>query len=114
LDKHTAPRLESFISKEFRSARHLLVTKQLESIVVLIWTYRNEIPYCETVSKLDFQTSVTSQALVADNLHDRKAETALPPTVLTNVSFQSGTAGKQEIAIRDALLDKGLAGYEGE
>jgi hypothetical protein len=43
-------------------------------------SYLNEMPYCETLSKPLFHTSVTSQALVADNRHERKAETALPPT----------------------------------
>ena len=43
-------------------------------------TYLNDIPYCATASKPDFQTKVTSQALVACNLQERKAETALPPT----------------------------------
>lgn len=38
------------------------------------------IPYCATFSKSCFHTSVTSQALVAWSRHDRKAETALPPT----------------------------------
>ena len=42
--------------------------------------YLNEMPYCETVSKPLFHTSVTSQALVADNRQERKAETELPPT----------------------------------
>ena len=39
-----------------------------------------EIPYCDTCSKPFFHTSVTSQALVACSLHDRKADTAFPPT----------------------------------
>jgi hypothetical protein len=55
--------------------------------VVDVKTYRNEIPYCDTMSKLDFHTSVTSQAFVADSLHDRKAETALPPTTPDTISF---------------------------
>ena len=42
--------------------------------------YLKDIPYWATCWKLAFQTNVTSQALVACNLHDRKAETALPPT----------------------------------
>jgi hypothetical protein len=44
-------------------------------------TYLNEMPYCETFSKPLFQTRVTSQALVADRRQERKAETALPPTI---------------------------------
>ena len=38
------------------------------------------MPYCETASKPDFHTSVTSQAFVACRRQERKAETALPPT----------------------------------
>jgi len=55
--------------------------------------YLNEMPYCDTVSKPLFQTSVTSQALVAERRHDKKAETALPPTAHTFcVSFSSSMA----------------------
>lgn len=43
----------------------------------------NEMPYCDTASKPLFQTRVTSQALVAERRHERKAETALPPTAQT-------------------------------
>lgn len=43
-------------------------------------TYLKEMPYCETASYPDFQTSVTSQAFVAWSLQDRNAETAFPPT----------------------------------
>lgn len=46
----------------------------------------NERPYCDTFSKPFFQTRVTSQALVAESLHDMKAETAFPPTTRTLVS----------------------------
>lgn len=42
--------------------------------------YLNEMPYWATLSKPDFHTRVTSQAFVACNRHDKKAETALPPT----------------------------------
>jgi len=42
--------------------------------------YLNDMPYCETASKPDFHTSVTSQAFVACRRHERKADTALPPT----------------------------------
>ena len=49
-------------------------------------TYLKDMPYCDTCSKPVFQTRVTSQALVACNLHDRKAETGLPPTVTTFIS----------------------------
>ena len=60
-----------------------------EEVYSDIRTHLKEMPYCATASKPDFQTSVTSQALVADNRHDRKAETALPPTVATLVSMAS-------------------------
>ena len=43
--------------------------------------YLNDMPYCETDSKPDFQTRVTSQAFVACNRHDKNAETAFPPTI---------------------------------
>lgn len=51
-------------------------------------TYLKETPYCETASKPDFQTRVTSQEVVACNRHDRKAEMALPPTAQTCFSSQ--------------------------
>jgi len=43
-----------------------------------------EMPYWATVSKPAFQTNVTSQAFVACRRHERKAETALPPTEATH------------------------------
>ena len=43
-------------------------------------TYLNVTPYCETASKLAFQTRVTSQEVVACSLQERKAEIALLPT----------------------------------
>lgn len=43
--------------------------------------YLKEMPYWATLSKPDFHTRVTSQALVAWRRHERKAETAFPPTV---------------------------------
>lgn len=43
--------------------------------------YLNDMPYWATLSYPDFQTRVTSQAFVACSRHDKKAETALPPTV---------------------------------
>ena len=49
-------------------------------------TYRIEMPYCDTCSKPDFHTNVTSHAFVACNLQDKKAETALPPTAHTDIS----------------------------
>lgn len=51
-----------------------------------------EMPYCETCSKPDFHTSVTSQALLAWRRHDRKAETAFPPTEHTLISSLSSVA----------------------
>jgi hypothetical protein len=45
-------------------------------------TYLKEMPYCETASYPDFHTKVTSHALVAWSLQDRKAETAFPPTMM--------------------------------
>lgn len=50
-------------------------------------SYRNDIPYCDTESNPDFQTSVTSHAFVACSLHERKAETAFPPTIELDVSL---------------------------
>ena len=52
-------------------------------------TNLKEMPYCDTASKPLFQTSVTSHALVADSLQERKAETALPPTVHAWISLSS-------------------------
>ena len=46
----------------------------------------NDKPYCATDSKPFFHTNVTSQALVAESLHDKKAETEFPPTATTLVS----------------------------
>lgn len=48
------------------------------------------MPYCATASKPLFHTNVTSQALVADNLQERKAETALPPTVTRQSNVANG------------------------
>jgi hypothetical protein len=39
------------------------------------------MPYWATLSYPDFHTRVTSQAFVACNRHDKKADTALPPTI---------------------------------
>lgn len=62
------------------------------------------MPYCETASNPDFQTSVTSQALVACNLQDKKAETALPPTMKNRLFSLGGRC----IAINkvDGLKDR--------
>src|SRR5580704_17180879 len=47
-------------------------------------THLIEMPYWATVSKPAFHTSVTSQAFVACRRHERKAETAFPPTEATH------------------------------
>lgn len=44
------------------------------------FAYLKDIPYWATASYPDFQTSVTSQALVAWSLHERNAEIWFPPT----------------------------------
>ena len=48
-------------------------------------SYLKETPYCATLSKPDFQTRVTSHALVAESRHERKAEMAFPPTIRTSL-----------------------------
>lgn len=63
-------------------------------------TYLNEMPYCATCSYPDFQTRVTSQALVACNLHDRKAETAFPPTRIIFISSISAMARRSVLDAR--------------
>ena len=55
-------------------------------------SYFMEMPYWDTCSYPDFQTSVTSQALVAWSRHERKAETAFPPTEHTLISSLSSVA----------------------
>ena len=52
-------------------------------------THLKEIPYWYTASKPDFQTRVTSQALVAWSLQERKADTAFPPTEHILISSRS-------------------------
>lgn len=52
-------------------------------------SYFMEMPYWDTCSYPDFHTSVTSQALVAWSRHERKAETAFPPTEHTLISSLS-------------------------
>nr|POE66186.1 hypothetical protein CFP56_54448 [Quercus suber] len=47
------------------------------------------MPYCDTASKLFFQTKVTSHALVAESRQHKKAEMALPPTEHTCISSSS-------------------------
>lgn len=75
---YTMSWLEPFIAKELGSATSISSSSQILRISL---SYRKEIPYCATASYPDFQTSVTSQALVACSLQERKAETALPPTI---------------------------------
>jgi hypothetical protein len=50
--------------------------------------YLNDMPYWATLSYPDFHTRVTSQAFVACSRHDKKAETALPPTVESQQLFR--------------------------
>ena len=75
---------EAFVAELAGSARvsGALAMKEMAN------TYLKEMPYCETLSKPLFHTSVTSQALVADRRQERKAETALPPT--THALWVSG------------------------
>lgn len=47
-------------------------------------SYLNDMPYWWTFSKPFFHTNVTSHAWVAERRHERKAETALPPTVCSH------------------------------
>ena len=54
---------ESLIAKKFRPEPYV---KRLQAHNPSDdHTYLNEMPYCETVSKPDFHTNVTSQAFVA-------------------------------------------------
>lgn len=77
-------RLEPFIAKQLGSAGRI---SSCSGNFRGNCRHRNEMPYCDTASKPDFQTSVTSQALVACNLQERKAETAFPPTARNRVSL---------------------------
>ena len=52
--------------------------------------YLKDMPYWATLSYPDFHTRVTSQAFVACSRHDKKAETALPPTAESQQSFSRG------------------------
>ena len=76
-------RFESLVAELARSAPGVSCAVSHadgDELAVESGSYLNEMPYCETASKPLFQTSVTSQALVADRRQLRKAETALPPT----------------------------------
>ena len=77
--------LESLVAEKLRSASWVSICS---SSTEEICSYLNDIPYCDTASKPDFQTRVTSQALVACSLQERNAETALPPTTIQRVSFK--------------------------
>jgi len=68
-------------------------------------THLKEMPYWATWSKPDFHTRVTSQALVAWSRHDRKADTAFPPTEATFISSKSSMVMKRAIA--DACAPRG-------
>jgi hypothetical protein len=74
---HTSVRLESLVAVERRSG-NLLATAQHGLSCA---THLNEMPYWATLSYPDFHTRVTSQAFVACSRQDKKADTALPPTV---------------------------------
>lgn len=58
-----------------------------------------DMPYCATCSKPDFHTRVTSQALVACSLQERKADTGLPPTKHICISSEAAmiNAGEQRL-----------------
>jgi hypothetical protein len=72
-------------------------------------TYRNEMPYWCTCSKPFFHTSVTSQAWVADRRHDKKAETALPPTVESQTCVYPGVNSDTPDRMRNRGVDGGIA-----
>lgn len=86
--------LKSFVAKLVGSRRSVSDTIPLSFILPSLSTYLNDMPYCETFSKLLFQTNVTSQAFVADSRHERKAETEFPPTTqICCISSSSAMAG---------------------
>ena len=80
------PWLEPFIAEQLgpvgMTVSHTFNMRILKSLA-----YLNDIPYCDTDSNPDFQTRVTSQALVACSRHERNAETALPPTMQNLLAF---------------------------
>lgn len=82
--------------------------------------YLKETPYWATASKPDFQTSVTSQEVVAWSLQDRKAEMALLPTTQTRVRQRSagcifGSEGKLlENQAGDMMRDSQRTGRRGQ
>lgn len=80
-------RFKAFIPKCFRSIVNLCQEFNQKATRGIEGTYLNETPYCDTGSKLDFQTRVTSQEVVACNLQEMKAEIALLPTKHHRVSY---------------------------
>ena len=82
-------------------------------VEVRMWcevAYLNEMPYCDTESKPLFHTSVTSQALVAERRHDKKAETALPPTAHTFCVSLSSSMADDEINEEACVEGNGMKG----
>ena len=65
------------------------------------------MPYCDTFSKPFFQTSVTSQALVAWSLHDMKALVAFPPTINHCLDLQSLREWTFQGISREMAMDEG-------
>lgn len=100
----TIPRLESLVAKDAGPENQMLEGEDQEREEAHCsfsrmgegeggrGTYFMEIPYWETCSYPDFQTSVTSQALVAWRRQERKADTAFPPTEHTLISSLSSVA----------------------
>lgn len=101
LGGHTCTRFETFIAVQFRPVGE---KKKLVSLLTdphdvrKASTYFIEIPYCATCSKPDFHTSVTSQVLVAWRRQERKADTALPPTVNRALAWHDGRRARKECA----------------
>jgi hypothetical protein len=63
---------------------------------MLVWaffTYFIDMPYWATASYPDFHTKVTSHAFVACKRHDKKADTAFPPTGTHQLALFSGDEG---------------------
>ncbi len=105
---------EAFVAEKLRSRGTQRISGLIKPWLIGLLTYWKDIPYCETVSNPDFHTRVTSQALVAWSLQERKAETALPPTIQSPVRSESAVFGKLEqlgqLLIYQSALCKGSAG----
>ena len=84
-------RFESFVTKELRPVEERIRNGLLASRQDQSHTYLKDIPYCDTASYPDFHTRVTSHALVAWSLQERKADTALPPTMIYFLSLSAMT-----------------------